>query len=114
MENIVVITVLVGMFFLTVGAIGIIRFPDIFSRSHALSLTDTLGALLVLSGLGIHHGLSLNTIKIIIVLALILILNPVISHATVRAAFRAGIRPQSSQTDKVVSENPNGHTRELP
>ena len=114
MESIVAITIITGMVFLTVGAIGIIRFPDIFSRSHALGLTDTLGALLVLSGIGVYHGLSLNTVKIIIVLVLILILNPVISHATVRAAFRAGLRPKTSRTNKGVSENPNDHTRDLP
>ncbi len=87
------ILVLAGVFFLSVAAIGMIRFPDIYTRSHALSLTDTLGAFLVLAGLAIHHGPSLNALKILLVLTLIFILNPVISHATVRAALRAGLKP---------------------
>ncbi len=87
------ILVLAGVFFLSVASIGMIRFPDIYTRSHALSLTDTLGAFLVLAGLAIHHGPSLNALKILLVLTLIFILNPVISHATVRAALRAGLKP---------------------
>ena len=93
MSVVVVLVVLVGLFFLSVAAIGMIRFPDVFTRSHALSLTDTLGAFLVLAGLAIHHGPSLNALKILLVLTLIFILNPVIAHATVRAALRAGLKP---------------------
>ncbi|HAX45406.1 MAG TPA: cation:proton antiporter, partial [Nitrospina sp.] len=40
----------IGLFFLTVAAIGVIRLPDVFSRSHALGITDTLGTFFVLTG----------------------------------------------------------------
>ena len=85
--------IVAGLFFLVVGAIGMLRLPNIFARAHALSLTDSLGAFLVLVGLALYQGVSVNLLRILIVLALIYRLNPVISHATVRAAYRAGMRP---------------------
>ena len=88
-----IIFIIAGLFFLIVAEIGGVRLPDVFSRSHAVSLTDSLGAFLMLFGLALHEGLGINTLKILVVLVLLYILNPVISHATIRAALRAGLKP---------------------
>ena len=88
-----IIFIIAGLFFLIVAAIGVVRLPDVFSRSHAVSLTDSLGAFLMLFGISLHEGLDVNTLKILVVLVLLYILNPVISHATIRAALRAGLKP---------------------
>jgi len=93
MSVIAIMLILAGLFFLVVAAIGMVRLPDVFSRSHALSLTDSLGAALVLAGLAIYQGFNMNLLKILVVLALIFLLNPVISHATIRAALRSGLKP---------------------
>jgi multicomponent Na+:H+ antiporter subunit G len=81
------------MFFLMVAAIGMLRLPDIFTRSHALALTDTLGVGLILSGLALYQGFTIGFVKTILILVLLYHLNPVISHAVVRAALRAGLKP---------------------
>ena len=88
-----IIFIVAGLFFLVVAAIGVIRFPDVYSRSHAVSLTDSLGAFLMLVGIALHEGLSINMLKILVVLILLYILNPVIAHATIRAALRSGLKP---------------------
>ena len=98
MEILSVIFILTGLFFLVVAAIGVIRLPDVFTRSHAVSLTDSLGAFLLLIGLAIHEGLSMNVLKILAVLALLYLQNPVIAHATLRAAVRAGLKPWEGKT----------------
>ena len=85
--------ILIGLFFLFVAAVGVVRLPDVFTRSHAVSLTDSLGALFLLGGLALYQGFSTNLVKILIVLALLYLLNPVIAHATVRAALRSGLKP---------------------
>ena len=85
--------IVIGLFFLIVGSIGMLRLPDVFTRAHALSLTDSLGALFVLGGLAVYEGFSTNLLKIVVVLGLIYLLNPVIAHATIRAAYRSGLRP---------------------
>lgn len=97
MDMVAVVLILMGMFFLLVAAIGMVRFPDVFTRSHAVSLTDSLGAFFVLVGLSIYHGLGTNMLRILVVLILLFLLNPVIAHATLRAAYRAGSKPQAKE-----------------
>ena len=58
--------IVVGLFFLVVGSIGILRFPDVFSRAHALSLTDSLGAVFVLAGLAVYEGFTFNFLRIVV------------------------------------------------
>lgn len=90
--------IVAGLFFLVVAAIGVIRLPDVFCRSHAVSLTDSLGAFLMLIGISFYEGLDKNTLKILVVLSLLYILNPVIAHATIRAALRSGLKPWRKET----------------
>ena len=98
MNMLSIIFIVAGLFFMIVAAIGVIRLPDVFSRSHAASLADSLGAFLMLVGIALHEGLSTNTLKILVVLALLYILNPVIAHATIRAALRSGVKPWKKET----------------
>ena len=88
-----IILICIGLFFLTVAAIGMIRLPDVFSRSHALSITDTLGTFFVLTGVAFHQGLTFSDVKVLLILLALWHLNPVISHAILRAALRAGVSP---------------------
>ena len=90
--------IVLGLFFLIVGSIGMLRLPNVFVRAHALSLTDSLGAVLVLAGLAVYQGFSMNFLKIMVVLVLVYLLNPVIAHATIRAAHRAGVRTSKDDT----------------
>jgi multicomponent Na+:H+ antiporter subunit G len=98
MDILSIVFIVAGLFFLIVAAIGVIRLPDVFSRAHAVSLTDSLGAFLMLVGIALHEGLGKNSLKILVVLALLYILNPVIAHATVRAALRSGLKPWKKET----------------
>ena len=98
MEVLAIIFIVTGLFFLIIAAIGMIRLPDVFSRSHAVSLTDSLGAFLMLVGIALHEGLGTNMLKILVVLALLYIINPVITHATIRAALRSGLKPWKKET----------------
>ncbi len=88
-----------GLFFLVVGSIGMLRLPNVFVRAHALSLTDSLGAILVLAGLAAYQGFNTNFLKIMIVLVLVMLLNPVIAHATIRAAHRSGLKTSEGDTE---------------
>ena len=98
MNWLAIFLIVVGLFFLVVGSIGMLRLPDVFSRAHALSLTDSLGAVFVLLGLAVDVGFSFNFLRILVVLFLIYLLNPVIAHATIRAAYRSGLRPTKKET----------------
>ena len=80
-----------GSLFCVIGGVGIIRMPEFYTRSHAASITDTLGATLILLGLGLHSGLSLVTVKIVMVLFLLYVTSPTAAHALVKAAYSKGL-----------------------
>ncbi len=82
-----------GAFFCLTGGIGLIRFPEFFSRIHAASLTDTLGASLILMGLMFQAGISLTLAKLIMIMILSLIAGTTASHAMAKAALKSGMCP---------------------
>lgn len=89
-----------GGIFVLISTIGMLRFPDFFTRLHAASITDTLGALLVLAGLGLQAGLSLVTVKLLLILFFILFTTPTAAHALAKAAMHAKLKPQNCQDER--------------
>jgi multicomponent Na+:H+ antiporter subunit G len=84
---------LAGGFFAIVGAIGLLRMPDCYTRMHAASVAETLGAGLLLLGLLLQAGLTLNGAKLVMLGLLIFFASPTASHALARAAFTRGEKP---------------------
>jgi multicomponent Na+:H+ antiporter subunit G len=82
-----------GLFFLTVSLIGLIRFPDFYSRNHAVGKSETLGAMLILCGLAIYNGWDINSLKLLGILIFIALANPTATHIVARAAYRNGLQP---------------------
>lgn len=82
-----------GSFFCLTGAVGLLRFPEFFSRIHAASITDTLGASLILIGLMLQAGLSMALAKLILILVFSLLAGTTASHAMAKAALKSGLRP---------------------
>ncbi len=78
---------LAGGFFCVVGALGLVRMPDFYTRMHAASVTDTLGAGLILFGLILQAGLTLVTAKLLIIVLLIAFTSPTATHALAKAAL---------------------------
>lgn len=87
------ILLLGGAVFSVLGGIGVLRMPDLYTRMHAASLTDTAGMALMLGGLMLQAGLSLITAKLIFIVVFLLITSPAASHALARAALHDGVEP---------------------
>jgi multicomponent Na+:H+ antiporter subunit G len=83
-----------GSAFTVVGAIGLLRMPDFYTRVHAASITDTLGAGLILLGLILQAGLTLVALKLVAVGLLLLFTSPTATHALTRAAMIRGLEPR--------------------
>ncbi len=82
-----------GAFFLMVSSIGMIRFPDFYTRAHAVGKSDTLGLMLTLAGLAVYSGLDLTTLKLIVIILFVMIANPTATHVITGAAVRFGLSP---------------------
>lgn len=83
-----------GAFFTLVGTIGLVRMPDVFTRMHAASVTDTLGVALLILGMMLQAGFSLVTLKLLFILGLFFFTAPVITHALAQACLHEGIAPR--------------------
>jgi multicomponent Na+:H+ antiporter subunit G len=82
-----------GAFFFIVGSIGVVRLPDFYSRTHATGKSDTLGLLLLLTGLAIYEWEILESIKLLLIAVFVGIANPTATHALARAAYQLGLKP---------------------
>jgi multicomponent Na+:H+ antiporter subunit G len=85
--------ILAGSFFTLVGALGLVRMPDIFTRMHAASVTDTAGAGLLILGMMLQAGFGLTTLKLLILLGLFLFTGPVVTHALAQTCLHEKIEP---------------------
>ena len=88
MTTLSVILVSTGVFFLFMGAVGLLRFPDFYTRMHAAGKSDTLGSLLVLTGLAFYEGIDLTAVKILLIALFIFVTSPTATHAMARAALK--------------------------
>ena len=94
-----------GGAFVLVGGIGALRMPNLYTRMHAASVTDTMGAVLVLAGVMLQAGLSLATIKLAAILLFLLITSPTSSNALASAAMLAGIKPDAGSAADLETES---------
>jgi len=70
-----------GAFFVFLGGLGALRLPDIYTRMHAASLTDSLGTLLTLGGIMLQSGWTLPTVKLLTILFFLLMAGPTATYA---------------------------------
>lgn len=75
-----------GGFFVFLGGLGALRLPDLYTRMHAASLTDSLGTLLTLGGIMLQSGWSLATVKLLTILFFLMMTGPTASYALANAA----------------------------
>ncbi len=102
----IVATVMIGfgLFFFLGGAIGILRFPDFYSRLHPAGKLDTMGQFAAMTGIALYllNDLSLGSVmtalKILLIVVFVFITSPTATHAIVDAGVRAGLTPWTKET----------------
>jgi len=97
-DAVTVVFLAAGLFFLFVGSVGLLRFPDFYTRLHATGKCDTLGAGLIILGSIAHHlfyypATFLVTVKLLFLVLFIFIANPTATHAIMRVAYKTGVAP---------------------
>ena len=86
-----------GTFLCVAGAIGMVRFPDVYTRSHAAGVIDTGGAFLILIGLGFQTGFTLITVKLFLIGLLLFFTTPTSTHALVKGALSGSLKPMAQE-----------------
>ena len=83
-----------GGVFVFIGGLGALRMPNLYTRMHAASLTDTIAAVLVIGGVMLQAGATLATIKLAAILLFLLLTSPTASNALASAAILSGLQPE--------------------
>jgi multicomponent Na+:H+ antiporter subunit G len=87
------ISLLLGTAALIVGALGLVRLPNLFSRIHAVGMMDTAGVAFITLGMLIHEGFSLISVKLAVVGVFLFFTSPIATHAVAQVAHRSGFSP---------------------
>jgi multicomponent Na+:H+ antiporter subunit G len=97
---------LAGALFSLLGAIGVSRLPDCYSRMHAASKAGALGAILILAGAAAASG-GETALEAILALIVLLATAPLAAHAVSRAAWRAGFKPVTGPLGNALEARPH-------
>jgi multicomponent Na+:H+ antiporter subunit G len=88
-----------GGVFVFIGGLGALRMPNLYTRMHAASLTDTMAAVLILGGIMLQAGATLASIKLAAILLFLLITSPTASNALASAAILSGLQPDEGPVE---------------
>ena len=99
LDILVTVVLAAGLLFFTGGTVGILRFPDFYTRLHPAGKLDTMGLFITMTAMALYnlHHLSAHTLltslKIMLIVALVFVTSPTATHAIVDAGVRAGLVP---------------------
>jgi multicomponent Na+:H+ antiporter subunit G len=106
MNVITLVLLTLGLFFFAVGIVGILRFPDFYTRMHAAGKCDTLASELVLLGVALYNlsdpslGNVLVSIKIMMIAGFVFVASPTATHALTEAALVVGVSPWTRKSGR--------------
>jgi len=95
----------IGTIFCIVAGVGINRFPDVYTRMHAAGLSDTLGVLFILTGLGLQAESWSVVIKLVFVVIFLWISGPTATHALAQSAYAHGIEPILPEGESTIIDS---------
>jgi multicomponent Na+:H+ antiporter subunit G len=98
------VAMVAGVIFLFAGGIGLLRFPEFYTRCHASGVTDTGATILILTGLMLQAEPGLITVKILLILIFLFFTSPTATHALAHAAYTGGMRPKTPGDEEATSE----------
>ncbi len=99
--------IIIGGVFCIIGALGMIRLPDVFCRMHGAGIIDTMGVGMIFLGLALQTGFNLTLVKLAMVLLFVLFTSPTATHALARAARYGGVEPKMYEPAKKEADPSN-------
>ena len=86
--------ILLGVIALITGSLGLVKLPDLFSRTHAVGMMDTAGVGFIILGLIVYEGFTLVSVKLALVGIFLFFSFLIATHAVAQVALRSGVKPQ--------------------
>ena len=90
---ITIFLLLLGIFFMVFGVLGVLRFPDIYTRLQASTKCGVTGVISIFIGLVVQQGFNAFSMRILLIALFVLVTTPVASHIIAQAAYESGAEP---------------------
>lgn len=106
MDIVIIMLTVIGLFSFFATTVGLLRFPDFYSRMHAAGKGDTLASLLILLALALYNFHEVNlanllvAIKILSIVVFIFMASPTATHAITDAGFESGVQPWTKKPEE--------------
>ncbi len=114
LEGLTLLIAAVGVFFIVVSSIGLVRMPDLYTRVHAVGKAGTLGIVGVLLAVGVYHLAKLSVVfEMFALIGFFFLTQPVAAHMLDRAAFLTGVPPMPGTAPNDLTERYDPETRRL-
>jgi len=84
------IIIFIGIVFMLFGIIGIFKFKNFYPRILVAAKIDTVGAFTLIIGIAVKHGFSFFSLKLLLLIVLMMVVNPLITHMVARSAYLSG------------------------
>ncbi len=91
------IMIVIGIGFIAFGVFGLFRFSDLYARTLIAAKVDTVGFITVMAGVIVRSGINFFSLKVLLILVLAIIINPLSSHAIARSAYMSGYRVKKGE-----------------
>jgi len=89
----------IGLAFILIGVVGILKYKNFYTRILVTAKIDTVGMITVLLGVAVKHSLSFFSLKILLLIGLLMIVNPLSSHMIARSAYLSGYKTEAATKD---------------
>ena len=93
-----------GGLFVFIGGVGALRMPDLYTRMHAASVTDSIAPILIIGGIMLQSGVALASVKLGAILLFLLLTGPTASNALASAALLSGLKTREADASAGEAE----------
>ena len=91
------IIIYIGILFMVFGVIGILKFRNFYARVLVTTKIDTVGAFTVIIGIAVKHGFSFFSLKLLLLLVILMIVNPLVTNIIAHCAHSSGLEVQGDE-----------------
>ena len=90
----------VGIVFMFFGIIGIIKYKSFYTRILVTAKIDTVGVITIFIGMAVKHGASFFSLKVLLLMGIMMLINPLASHMIARSAYLSGYKTDAQIKDE--------------
>jgi len=94
------VIIAIGIIFLLIGVIGLIKFKNFYARILVTAKIDTVGLTTIFIGIAVRNGLSFFSLKVLLLMGIILMINPLASHMIARSAYLSGYKTEAHASEE--------------